>query len=144
MSTLTGRRRVEYPASMVAKARSLAEGGWRPAQIRRLLADEHERVPTLSTVIHWVDETEARKHRDAQRNIMRKAGAKGSLRLPQNRSSVWRMARMRALRDAGLSHQAVATVMSFDFPDFPVTRREVERALDMGRPPRSWRDGVAA
>lgn len=115
---------VRHTTSMQARVLELHEAGWKPAGIERLLAKESPGVPTPTrqTVWRWTHPEEA-EARVAKR---RAAEAKYTGGWPGICSPEWKQQRMRAMRSAGLSYNAIATIMRLDFPrDAPMTEHQV-------------------
>lgn len=133
---------VRHTTAAVALATQLAAAGWRPSEIPAILSRELGiKPPARSTVHYWLNDGYAEKRRRSGRARKRKhvaAHASGSMR-SNHRTPEFRLTRMRALRTAGLSHAAIAKVMTLDFPDAPLTRHQVAGALDDGRVPHTWR-----
>lgn len=121
-------------------ARDLHAGGWKPTAIRRLLGEAGHEQPSVYTIHQWTNPTyKERQLAQHRRRDAERTAAQSDFRWPNSRSTTWRLRRMETLRGLGLSYVAVAKVMSHDFPDAPVTCHEVERALELQRPPQSWR-----
>lgn len=124
----------------VATAQRMRDGGWTAAQIRDYLAQRGHDV-TIGTVRRWADPEQARKHREDSRarSHRLRAAARGGRMGREGQSAEFRDQRLRALRDAGLSMNAIAKVMTLDFPDTPLTERQVRTALTSDRPPIAFR-----
>jgi hypothetical protein len=126
-----------HPMTVVTKARHLAEGGWRPFEIVRLLAEDGIHVHA-SSVQMWVDPTVAEKRRRRGIERRRRDATRRSGRLAHfvtNATDEFKLVRMRALRERGLGANAIAKVMTFDFEE-TLTQRQVEYALKTGRYPK--------
>lgn len=127
-----GRR---HPIWAVTRARELSAAGWKDVDIVRLLHQENGITVSKATVGRWVRESRAASHQAAvDRWASIKASRRtGKLGAPHARPES-KLVRMRVLREAGLSHEAVAKVMRVDFGD-ELTRAQVENALKVGRYP---------
>lgn len=89
------------------------------------------------TLWTWTHPKKAAKTaaRENDRQRARRA-ATASLAWPGVRGPEWKVARMRALSDAGLTPTAIASVMRLDFPkDPPLFARHVRAALRTNTPP---------
>jgi hypothetical protein len=110
-----------HSSAVVVRACELAEAGWNAAQIARRIPKEFTGVaPAETTVRRWVDPDYAERQRTREQvgeSKMRRWG--------------WRrrLARVRALRGAGLTHASVAAVMHLDF-GLDLTDRQVERLVN--------------
>jgi hypothetical protein len=128
-----------HDSSSMTEARTLREAGWSYRAIASLLTRRGSPVAD-TTVAEWCDPEKAARRR--RRNLRRMAAANsqrnhGRLGAGPPRSMEFRDARMRSLRTAGLSMNAIAKVMTFDFPDEPWTEREVRDLLkDVAKGPR--------
>ena len=126
----------------VEYARRLHSGGWSPRRIADLLARQHDVRVDAGTVTEWVDPVAAERRRSRQRQRMREQNARrtgGRLGAGPQRSPEFRLARMKSLAAVGVSPENIARVMNFDFPDVPVTRHVVIRALATNQPPPAYR-----
>ena len=130
-----------YPASAVIRARELRDAGWSLRQITRLMRREFGVPVPQSTVACWVDDEQARKQRLRSYNAHRRRwNAKVTGRLGSPHLTLdFKLIRLRALHEHGLSPGSIARVMSFDFPDEPLTEHQVRYSLATGSVPRSWR-----
>lgn len=138
-------RRRHTPAD-IRRATELREAGWSYTDIQRLLAKEEGVVVHLNTIRVWVNEDARRVHRHHDLRIKRaqRAELTGGRIGRKAPSTEFLMVRMRELTAAGLSANAVATVMVFDGLTDDLTEDEVRTALQTGRPPRRWRQEQAA
>lgn len=124
----------------VAQARRLADAGHRLHEIVGFLGNEGITV-NARVVKTWIDDEFAEHRRTQARRRMRLANAaktKGRLGAGPKRSPEFRLERMRSLHDLGASLSSIAIMMSFDFPDEPVSRSQVTSALFDGRMPRPY------
>lgn len=121
---------------MMVRATELYQAGWKPGEIRRLLHREGvSSPPSPNTIRLWADPQQSERARQKKREMARRTRLKSSnLRWPGIRGPEWRAARIVALREAGLSIPAIATVMTFDFSDAPMTAAQVETVLAGGMP----------
>ena len=144
MSTATRRRSsgVRYPARVMARAIEHREAGWTLREIQRMLADEFGcDPPSPATIATWTNPKLADRLRAAGRERQRRLRRDGmQYRMPTTRHADWRFGRMLALAEVeGLSCAAIARVMTFDFPDTPVTEHQVRYAIERGVVPRTLR-----
>lgn len=128
-----------HPISAVMEARRLSAAGWGDAEIARtLLQDGFVRSPVArATIGRWVRASREQSWRaDAQANAASRAAQRGARGIGRwSARPEFKMARVRALHGEGLSVNAIATVMRFDFGD-RLTEHQVRYALRMGRYPR--------
>jgi len=130
-----------YDSSTICRARELHAAGWGVADICRIIRTERGVQPARSTVHYWVNDDFAERRRTETRVQKRKRIASttsGSMR-SNHRTVEFRIARMRALDQAGLSMESIAKVMALDFPDEPLTSHQVKGAVRHGRTPRTLR-----
>lgn len=132
---------VRHSAATMLEAQRLAAAGWTSQGIVRVFARNGITV-TERTVKRWVDPDFAAKRRRSQvlREREKNAAARGGRLAGPPRSPEFRQARIESLAKLGVSMAAIAKVMSFDFPNEPITVRVVEHALQTGRPPKVYRD----
>lgn len=131
--------RQHYSSRVVAQARSLAEAGWEPGEIRNILHKEIGRRPTLETVRCWVDEAYADRRRRAFAAQKRKERReRGVTWLPQCANTDTKCHRMFALREAGLPNTSIAAVMKLDY-GVELTHHQVRYFFDTGSVPRPLR-----
>lgn len=129
-----GRR---HSIAAVTRARALYEAGWTQVDIRRLLIRERlvdDVAPT--TVTRWVN-AEAQQTWEANIRDARAARAKRRGERPMGYPHArpeFKLARVRALRAAGMKMSDIAIVMSHDFE--PVTEAQIRHALRIGRWPK--------
>jgi hypothetical protein len=117
------------------QVRRLSEAGWGNAAIRRILADQGvDPIPTLKTIRMWIDPDYADQVRAETRQRMRQTSPM-TFRWPGPRSVEWRVRRIKVLADAGLTKEAIAKVMTHDFPDCPLSRAQIDGILRQGRIP---------
>lgn len=130
-----------YPARAAVRARELRDAGWSLRHITLLIRRELGLPVAQSTVCGWVDEEQARKQRLRSYNAHRRRwNAKVTGRLGSPHLTLdFKLIRLRALHEHGLSASSIARVMSFDFPDQPLTEHQVRYSLRTGSVPRSWR-----
>lgn len=143
---ITRRGRVMYADHVADRARELHAAGFPKKRIAKIVADEFglPAPPTANTITAWVDPELAERWKDANRIRKRHRLRSATLSVVQGaaRSDDWKLERMRALREGGLSYRAVAAVMSLDFPDDPVTEDQVRYALAVDDT--TWRTGRSA
>jgi hypothetical protein len=111
-----------------------------------MLADEFGCAPpTPATIATWTNPKLADRLRAAGRERQRRLRSDGmQYRMPTTRHADWRFGRMLALAEIeGLSCAAIAKVMTFDFPDTPVTENQVRYALERGVMPPPLRRNAA-
>ena len=123
-----------HSTAIVQEALRLHEGGWSARGIARILR-QRGIVVSDSTIGTWVDPSILERRRAKARTRARREWAArcgGRLASGPRRSPEFRLARMQSLQQLGLSIQAIATVMTFDFPDQPLTVWQVRRALERG------------
>lgn len=139
---VTGGGRVIYSVKVAARARTLHAAEWPVARIAKLLADEFglPKPPSSTAVYGWVDPKFNEKRKQRERERLRGKSYTFSVVQNGHRSPEWKMARMRVLRGAGLSFNAVAKVMAVDFPGArTLTEDEVRHALLSDRAPKVLR-----
>lgn len=140
MSGAPGHSGRGHHAALMAEARNLAEsGGFNAPEIHRLFERRGvDPLPALVTIHRWVNE-EYRRRNDqvavARRAERRAEEAGGRLRLPQRAlTPEFKLARMRLLRDIGLTDSQIARLMRLDVGD-ELTRSHVRHALELERYP---------
>jgi transposase len=131
-----GRR---HPMTVITAARRLAEADWRPFEIVEILQREYGVTVERNTVARWIDPAKQQAADQRARQRRRREAAEKDGRIARHitrcATGEFKFARMRALRDRGLSPAAIATVIEFDFGD-PINRWQVEYAFRSGRYPR--------
>jgi hypothetical protein len=127
--TATRRYANTYPAWMVAEARRLKAAGWSLRRIAKIFEQRGcDPAPTQSTIYNWVRGYSATpKQREWQ--ARRSAEASGGRILAAPSRPEFRLVRARALHRQGMPVEWVAAVMSFDYPDRPVTGPDIVRAF---------------
>jgi hypothetical protein len=138
-------RRQRHSSATVAEAQRLHAAGWSVYGIAKLLRRRGTSVDE-TTIAEWVDPAlaERRRREQALRYRIRNARKTGGrLGAGPPRSPEFRLERIRSLDKAGVSAEAIAKVMTFDFPNEPITGHMVRHALRAGEPPRVYRDAVA-
>lgn len=114
-----------HRSDKVAQARGLREGGWSTHKIAGFMG------VAQSTVMRWTDDEHLERVTNIRRSLDRQrlaAASAGRLRR-SNATPEFRQARMVSLRGLGLSHLAIARVMTFDFPEQPISEDQVASAL---------------
>lgn len=136
--------RAPYPAALMHEVRRLYAAGWSPTQIRGLLIERGEgRVPTTQTLLSWsrpgYHASQIRGNRARHR---RTAAARldGSL-APRSTTPDALLVRVRRLRAADLSYNAITKVVEIDFGQ-RFTEAEIERMAANGRLPRRLRSAA--
>ncbi|HEY4452342.1 MAG TPA: hypothetical protein VGN13_12205 [Solirubrobacteraceae bacterium] len=100
-----------YTSKIIARASEHVAAGWTVARTIDLLESEFGSRPHATTVRLWTDEKYAKRHRAANRARSRRRWRETHPLAPiQRTTGEWRLARMRQLRDAGLSHEAIGVV----------------------------------
>lgn len=125
-----------HPMTVVTRARQLAEAGWKPAEIRRLLERDGTTV-SLATVSRWVNpDAHRRWSEQAQRWNARRAASRGAAggAARRNARPEFKLARLQLLRESGLSCRATAIVLGLDFGD-TFSEEQIRRAERLGRYP---------
>jgi hypothetical protein len=110
-----------HSTAVVARARDLAAAGWNATDIARRIPKEFPGIaPAATTVRRWIDPDYAERQR-----VREQVGG------PKMRRWGWRrrLDRVRALRDAGLTHRAVAAVMGLDF-GLDLSEQQVESLVN--------------
>lgn len=103
-----GRR---YSMVVVARAKEHISAGWSAWRTCQLLEQEFGVRPNVTTVRTWTDKQYARVFAAKNRRSSQRAHERGVGRRPLTRTTpAWRLARMRELRDAGLSFLAISQV----------------------------------
>lgn len=132
MTTTTAHpaRQRRHTVQTVTRARELHEAGWSVGRVVRLLKRELDIEVSEITVRRWVDPDFAdQMRRWGRQHTRRQRHHTATFRFPGVRTSAWKHARMRALRDdAGLSAAAISRLMTFDFGE-PISERTVRRVL---------------
>ena len=131
---------VRFTSRDYHEVRVLHDAGWGPREIQRILRDRGmDPVPSHMTIWRWVNPEGHQRHRE-QTNAINRARRAGSARFvfPLPRGPEWKEQKMRLLRaQEGLSFNAIAKIMTFDFPDDPWTEDEVRDLLkDVTKGPR--------
>lgn len=105
-----------YPMPVVTRAREHSEAGWKPGKIALLLKKEFGLTISVVTVRRWVDPDYADRQRRSQDQSEWK-----------NRWG-WkrRLRRIRELRDAEITFDAIAKLLRLDF-DLDLSKTQVER-----------------
>lgn len=131
MSGLVPQRGVRHPITAVVEARRLSAGGWSNAEIGRRLGVSQD------TVGRWVDPERAeRKRRQQQAGNRRQSARRGANPLGSREAAPeFKFGRVVALRDLGLSWEAIAKLMRHDFGD-DISGRQLEYAATTGQYPR--------
>lgn len=127
-----GRR---YSARTVIRACELREAGWSCAKIADFLSQELGVRPAPNTVLLWTDPKQAARQSVRVRIGHQRARRKrltGRMPAVSNLSPEFKAIRARALRESGLSFNAIAKVMTFDFPQEPVDAQQIRYALRTG------------
>jgi hypothetical protein len=105
-----GRSR-RYSVVVVTRAREHVAAGWSAYKTCRLLEQEFGVRPNLTTVRTWTDPEYAERFAEKNRRTARRSWTRTVGRKPHARTSAeWRLARMRELRDCGLSFHAIGQV----------------------------------
>lgn len=135
-STAVPTRGRRHPMSVVTEARRLHAAGWNDVQIVNLLAREGVTV-TKATVGRWVKPKREQTWRaECERFGAVRAAERGGKPLGRRDARPeYKLARMQALRELGVSFNSIAKVMGFDFGD-ELTEDQVRHALDLGRYPK--------
>jgi hypothetical protein len=141
--------RVIYAEPVAERARELFAADWPKKRIGEILAKEFglPTVPTRNTVTAWVEpDKHARwEHAQQQRRLTRIRCNTVSVVQGADRSLAWKLERMRQLSAAGLSANAIASVMNLDFPrDEPLGHRHVRTFLETGQPTGAMRRKASA
>lgn len=121
---------VRYPITAVISAQRLRAGGETLAEIAEFIGEQYGSQPSIATVRCWCNKRAAERHRARNRKraaAMRFGATGGRLGQPSH-ASVFRVGRMAALRDAGLTDSSIAAVMSFDYREH-ITPMMVASAL---------------
>ncbi len=132
-----GRR---YTVPTMVRAKQLREAGWSLDRIADLLECELGVRPHVDTIAIWTIPSRARSYEQSvKRADRRRRNANATGRMPNAArfSADFQLIRAKGLRAAGLSVEAVAKAMSFDFPESPVSKDQVRHALEDGRWPGS-------
>lgn len=127
---------VRHKMSTKLKVVELYEAGWKPAEIERILHDEGMPVPSRNTMWIWTHPKAAAEQARRDVAVARRwrVGA-ATFAWPGVRTPEWKVGRMRALRQTGMSFSAITKVMNVDFPNEPLTEDEVRYAIHGGKPP---------
>lgn len=120
---------------------SLRESGWSLAEVQAIMRREGiDPVPSANTIACWSNpDMHDRQRRRGRRQDQRRRLESATFRFGgPPRSLDWRMGRVRALAAAGVKPAAIVAVMRHDFPEWNITKNEVESFL-RGHMPKSWR-----
>jgi hypothetical protein len=130
------RRQSKHSPRTIALARQLYGDGdsWTPTQIVRYLERNGvQPVPTLGTVRRWVVPGMADAHRELNLRSYHARRAKRHGNGPvQADDPAVRLARLRALRDAGMSYASLAILAAVDF-DLQITDDQMRYVLQAPR-----------
>lgn len=108
-----------YPMSMVTLARRMYSDGdaWTPTQIRNYLRERYDLDVSLTTIRCWVvpGEADAQRRRNIE-SYQRRKDPRGGRRAADRgwTTAADRVARLKVLRDAGLSFRSCAIVLEVD------------------------------
>lgn len=142
--TAMPKRARRYTSGDKAEAIMLKGGGWNAAEITRLMQAAGRPV-TYTAVRLWVDDEAAELQRARDRRYRRRKRAQTeTFAWPGRVSGGWKLRRMRALSEAGVSCSAIAALMTFDFPDDPqLSAGQVRYAIATGTIPPPLREAAA-
>jgi hypothetical protein len=126
-----------YPVSLVMEVRRYRQSGWTIARLLDFIEEEHGVRPHQSTVSRWLDPIQATReaHNSSVRSARRRAATTGGRHVRAGRTPEFKLARMQALRERGLTVAGIAIVMSLDYE--PITEQQVLYALDVGKFPKA-------
>lgn len=129
-------KRVQHTSATMARAQQLRDGGWSYGEIQKLLIRELGVFAHRRTIQLWCSERAretARRH-----DLDSKARARAERNAGRLSTAVRRpeqvLARIRALRDVGLSLGAIARVIALDLR-VDMTPAQIRYALEVGRIP---------
>lgn len=130
---------IRHKVQTKLRAIELREAGWSINEVRTQLAREGvDPPPSANTIWCWTNvEMDARQRAHKRRSGRLTRLRSANFRWPGVRGPEWKVGRMQALRDGGLSCAAIASVMTIDFPDTPLTEHQVRGALTGGHMPRN-------
>lgn len=121
-----------YPITAVIAARDLRAGGETLTQIAEFIGEQYGTQPSTHTISAWTNKRAATRAIERNRSRQRKRSALGGTtggRLGNKiHTREFRLARMTALRDAGLTDSSIAAAMSFDYREH-VTAMQVASML---------------
>jgi DNA-binding transcriptional MerR regulator len=126
---------MSYPITIVRRVRELREAEWSIAEIQKLVERETGHRPSRNTIWSWLNEGAEAARRRRRPDPRLKAA---TFAFPGQRSTEWKLGRVRLLHDAGLPCRAIAAVMRCDFGD-DLTEHEVRGAIRYDRVPLRWR-----
>jgi intein-encoded DNA endonuclease-like protein len=108
-------RNVSYPVPIMQRARTLREAGFTLREVAARVARETGHTPSDMTVLRWTDQAWDEQEKASAR--ARTAKRAGGRMVARSQSPEYKMARVAALRERGLSYNAIAQVMELDFGD---------------------------
>lgn len=130
--TATGMTGAGYPITAINAARRLRAAGETLTEIADFIGDQYGARPCTKTVSVWTSTRAAKGARARRLQASREHSAKGGFtggRLGRKgHGPEFRLARMVALREQGMTDTAIAAVMSFDYRE-TVTTATVAEAL---------------
>jgi len=128
-----GRR---HPIKVVVRAREHVRAGWSIAETTRLLEREFGVTVDPRSVRRWTSDRYRRALERAERERRRRRSMEAGARPmgPSHATEEFKLARMRKLRELGLSASDIAALMGHDFGD-GLSAWQVRRALETGRYP---------
>lgn len=136
MTAVASLRGSGYPVPVVVRAQELRAYGLSLVKIREKLGEETGHRPSDVAILEWT--SPKIKARNRLKTNERRSLARGArVREPfPDRSPAFQMARMRALREAGLSFMSIAVVMNVDFGT-GISTNQCRYALQHGHLPRT-------
>ena len=130
--------RIDYPATVMARARELREYGTEITDIQHRLQREFGASPSQSTISRWCSEKVRARElvSGARRSARRRAATYDGRLVRPGMSPECKFVRMRALAELGISEHDIGVLMGFDLGD-ELTRWQVRRALSRGKYPKN-------
>ena len=133
-----------YPAQLAVRAREHFEAGWKLSEIVRLIEREYGRRPNWRTVKSWVDPEWADRQKEKMRPVERRRRERHGERRPRtDLSDEFKLARMRDLRDRGISYHAIGQVAAVWWGE-ELNVEQVSSWLGRGERRRAYRKQAAA
>lgn len=111
-------RAMNYPTSVMSRAKELTDAGFCPTDVGRIIEREIGEKVSRFTIRRWTDETvaELKRAEDRRRNCLRRAAARDGRLGSERHSVILQERRVRSLAATGMPLASVARVMEFDYP----------------------------
>ena len=131
---------------LVREARQLGRAGWTPHQIAGIFRKRGvDPCPPPNTIRYWLRgglDMEKQRELDRRHKARVRAERSGGRIVSRAATPEFKVARIRGLRELGVSYAAIAKVMTFDFGE-RITEKQVRDAAVTGTYPRRLLQGQA-